>query len=92
VSFRLEDPDAMMWGGELVLRDGFAVGQVTSAAWSDTLGTSVGLAYVWRRDRSPLDAAYVKAGSYAVNVGGRTLPASVTLRPLVDPANQKIRA
>ena len=22
VSFRLEDPDAMMWGGELVLRDG----------------------------------------------------------------------
>ncbi len=26
--------DAMMWGGELVLRDGVAVGQVTSAAWA----------------------------------------------------------
>jgi heterotetrameric sarcosine oxidase gamma subunit len=92
VSFRLEDPDAMMWGGELVLRDDLAVGQVTSAAWSDTLGTCVGLAYVWRRDRYPVDAAYVTAGSYAVNVAGRTLPASVTLRPLVDPSNQKIRA
>jgi 4-methylaminobutanoate oxidase (formaldehyde-forming) len=92
VSFRLEDPDTMMWGGELVLRDDLAVGQVTSAAWSDTLGTCVGLAYVWQRDRSPVDAAYVATGSYAVNVGGRTLPASVTLRPLVDPSNQKIRA
>src|SRR3984893_7367514 len=92
VSFRLEDPDAMMWGGELVLRDDLAVGQVTSAAWSDTLGTCVGLAYVARRDRHPVDADYINAGSYEVNVGGRTLPASVTLRPLYDPSNLKIKA
>ena len=51
VSFRLDDPEPMMWGGELVLRDGEAAGQVTSAAWSETLGTCVGLAYVWRGDR-----------------------------------------
>src|ERR1700694_5666947 len=61
VSFRLEDPDAMMWGGELVLRDDLAVGQVTSAAWSDTLGTCTGLAYVARRDRHPVDADYINA-------------------------------
>ena len=28
----------MIWGGELVLRDGVAVGQVTSGAWGETLG------------------------------------------------------
>ncbi len=32
-SFAIEDPSLMMWGGELVLRDGAAVGQVTSAAY-----------------------------------------------------------
>ena len=37
----------MLWGGELVLRDGAASGQVTSAAWGETLGACVGLAYVW---------------------------------------------
>jgi 4-methylaminobutanoate oxidase (formaldehyde-forming) len=32
VSLVLTDPGAMIWGGELVLRDGVAVGQVTSGA------------------------------------------------------------
>jgi 4-methylaminobutanoate oxidase (formaldehyde-forming) len=57
-SFRLEDPEVMMWGGELVLREGEAVGQVTSAAWSDTFGRGVGLAYLWRRDGDPVTADY----------------------------------
>jgi len=91
VSFRIEDPDVMLWGGELVLRDDEAVGQVSSAAWSETLGSCVGLAYVWRRDREAVDAAYLGAGAYEVNVGGRAVGASVTLRPLFDPANLRIR-
>ena len=41
VSLVLADPDAMIWGGELVLRDGVAVGQVTSGAWGETLGACV---------------------------------------------------
>ena len=54
VSVRLDDPDPMLWGGELVLQDGEPAGQVTSAAWSGTLRASVGLAYVWRPDRGPV--------------------------------------
>ena len=50
-SFRVGDPAAMLWGGELVLHDGIPAGQVSSAAWSATCGAAVGLAYVWRRDR-----------------------------------------
>ncbi|HEX2704309.1 MAG TPA: FAD-dependent oxidoreductase, partial [Candidatus Lustribacter sp.] len=46
VSFLLDDPDAMMWGGELLRRDGLGSGQVTSAAYATTLGACVGLAYV----------------------------------------------
>ena len=47
VSLVASDPGAMMWGGELVLRDGVPVGQVTSAAWGAALGATAGLAYVW---------------------------------------------
>jgi hypothetical protein len=33
----------------------------------------------------------VKAGAYEVNVGGQLYPVSVSLRPLYDPANEKVR-
>ena len=50
VSLVLADPEPMLWGSELVLRDGLAVGQVRSAGWSQTLGACVAIAAVWRRD------------------------------------------
>ena len=52
VSFVVEGDEPMLWGGELVLRDGVASGQVMSAAWGETLGSCVGLAYVWHPDGS----------------------------------------
>jgi 4-methylaminobutanoate oxidase (formaldehyde-forming) len=92
VSFRLEEPDAMLWGGELVLRDGVAAGQVTSVAWSATFGACVGLAYVWRRDREPVTADHLSEAVWHVNVGGRVLPVSVGLKAPFDPANERIRS
>jgi heterotetrameric sarcosine oxidase gamma subunit len=92
VSFRLEDPEPMMWGGELVLRDGEASGQVTSAAWSGTLGACVGLAYIWRRDRGPVTTEHLTSGTYEVNVGGRLHGATIGLRAPFDPSNERIRA
>ena len=92
VSFRLEDPDPMPWGGELVLHDGQPSGQVTSAAWSGTLGAGVGLAYVWRRDGGPVSSEQLSAGRFQINVGGELHEASVGLRALVDPTNERIRS
>ena len=91
VSFVLDDPDPMMWGGELVLRDGEVAGQVTSVAWSATIGACVGLAYVWRRDGEPVTAEYIGAGRYEVNVGGRVHRATVGLKAPFDPTNERIR-
>src|SRR5205085_5582545 len=85
VSFSVDDPEAMLWGGELVLRDGVAAGQFTSAAWGATVGAAVGLAYLWDPTGGPVDAAWVRAASYAVAVGADVVPISVSLRPLVDP-------
>ena len=43
VGFTVDSPEAMLWGGELILRDGAVAGQVTSAAWGETTGSCVGL-------------------------------------------------
>ena len=86
VSLVLADPAAMIWGGELVLRDGAAVGQVTSGAWGETVGGCVGLAYIRHPDGRVLTPDVVRAGEYQVNVGGQLYPATVHLRPPFDPA------
>ena len=55
VSFVVGDPTAYPWGGELVLRDGEPVGQVTSAAWGASVGAGVGLALVGDRSTGTRD-------------------------------------
>jgi glycine cleavage system aminomethyltransferase T/glycine/D-amino acid oxidase-like deaminating enzyme len=86
-----EDPRTMIWGGELVLRDGVAVGQVTSGAWGEAVGACVGLAYIRHPDGSVLTPDLVRAGEYQVNVGGRLYRARVGLRPPFDPAGDRVK-
>ena len=64
---------------------------MTSAAWGETTGSCVGLAYVRASDNAVINTDWIKAGSYQVNVGGQLYPVSVSLKPLYDPANAKIR-
>ena len=42
----LTDPEPLMFGAEVVLRDGVAVGDVRSASYGWTLGGAVGIASV----------------------------------------------
>jgi glycine cleavage system aminomethyltransferase T/glycine/D-amino acid oxidase-like deaminating enzyme len=91
VSLVLADPEAMIWGGELVLRDGAAIGQVTSGAWGAAVGSGVGLAYVRDPAGGPLTAEVIRSGDYQVNVGGRLYQAAVSLRPPFDPAGLRVK-
>jgi heterotetrameric sarcosine oxidase gamma subunit len=91
VGFKLDSAEPMLWGGELILRDGGVAGQVTSAAWGETTGSCVGLGYLRASDNSVVDADWINGGSYEVNVGGQRYPISVSLRALYDPTNERIR-
>jgi heterotetrameric sarcosine oxidase gamma subunit len=91
VGFSVDSADAMLWGGELVLRDGVVAGQVTSAAWGETTGSCVGLAYVRSLDNATISADWVRAGSYEVDVAGRRHAISVSLKAIYDPTNAKVR-
>jgi len=90
-SFVVADPGAMLWGGELLLRDGAPVGQVTSAAWGATVGASVGLAWVRDPAGGVVTPAFVRSGSYQVDVGGVRYPVRVTTRAPYDADGARLR-
>ncbi|MDT7679467.1 MAG: hypothetical protein QOD82_7369 [Pseudonocardiales bacterium] len=91
VGFSVGSAEPMLWGGELVLRDGVVAGQVTSAAWGETTGACVGLAYVRSPEHAPLTADWMRTGDYQVNVGGVLHPITVSLKPIYDPDNSRTR-
>ena len=90
VSLVVTDPDIMLWGGELVLRDGKAVGQVASAAWGTTLNAAVALAFVWNRDGRPVSGDDL-VGEFQINAGGTLTAAALHLKPPFDPTGSKIK-
>ena len=64
----VDDARPMLWGGELLLRDGVPAGQVTSAAWGATVGACVGLGYV--RADGPVTQAWLDDAVFEVDVAG----------------------
>ncbi len=88
-TFVLDDPKPLLWGGEVILRDGVPVGELTSGSYGHTLGASVGLGYVERRD-GVADRAWLTAGTYGVEVDGEIVPASLHLRAPYDPTRSRM--
>jgi len=91
VSLVLTESEATLWGGELVLRDGVPVGQVTSGAWGETLGACVALAYIRHPDGQVLTPDLARSASYQVNIGGDLYPATLHLRPPFDPTGSRVK-
>ncbi len=90
-SFVLADPEVMLWGGELILRDGVPVGQLTSAAFGHTIGAAVGLGFV-ANGQGIADAAFIAAGRYEIDVAGARCAARAGLKPPHDPEGRLPRA
>lgn len=78
VSLVVSSPEPMLWGGELLLHDSRPVGQVTSAAWGETVGACVGLGYL--RHDGPVTADWLDAGSFEVDVAGERHGVRLTLK------------
>ena len=88
--FRLGDPAAALVGRETILRDGQAVGYLTSGGFGYTLGASVGYGYV--RNADGVTDGWLASGTYALVVATDVLPAAITLKPFIDPDSRRIRA
>jgi glycine cleavage system aminomethyltransferase T/glycine/D-amino acid oxidase-like deaminating enzyme len=85
----VKDPDPMMFHVEIVRRDGKPVGYIRAASYGHTLGGAVGLAMVESPD--PIDAKWIEAGTWEVEIGNQRYPAVASLRPLYDAENKKVK-
>ncbi|HEX5993876.1 MAG TPA: FAD-dependent oxidoreductase [Jiangellales bacterium] len=89
VQVLVTDPEPLMFHAEVVRRNGTPVGYIRAASYGFSLGGAVGLAMV--DAGQPLDQAWIDAGEWTVEIGASTYPAVVSLRPLYDPANKRIK-
>jgi 4-methylaminobutanoate oxidase (formaldehyde-forming) len=89
VQFLLQDPEAMLYSHEPILRDGVIVGHLTSGNYGHTLGGSVGLGYVEVEEDVTRD--YLESGSFTIDVGGDHIPAKASLSALYDPKAERMR-
>ncbi|MEO7269657.1 MAG: FAD-dependent oxidoreductase [Knoellia sp.] len=89
VQVLLTNPEPLMFGAEVLLRDGHPVGDVRSASYGWTLGGAVGIASV--ASDGPVTKAWLDEGTWEVDVAGVRVPALVSLRPLYDPTSARVR-
>ncbi len=89
LSFRLENPDALVFGKEPILCDGQIVGRLTSASYGWTVGGAIGMGYVTRPEGMTIKE--LAARNYQITVAGKPIGATAGLRPLHDPGNKRMR-
>ena len=88
---RCLDPEPLMFHAEVVRRDGAPVGYVRAASYGHTLGGAVGLAMI-EGGGEAITSDWLAAGEWTVEIGDRIYPAAVSLRPMYDPDNARIRS
>ncbi len=96
IQFRLEDPDLLAYHDEPIRRDGELVGRVTSAMWSYTEDRCLAMGYVTHltaADPEPqaVTKSWLEAGSFDIEIAGRRIAATPSIRSFYDPANQRVR-
>jgi 4-methylaminobutanoate oxidase (formaldehyde-forming) len=88
VQFKLENPQPLLYHNEPVVRDGEIVGYISSGAYGHHLGAAMGLGYVPCKGET---AAQVLASRYEIDVMGTRFTAQASLRPMYDPASERVK-
>jgi len=88
-AFTVDDPDVVLLGRETIYRDGKRAGWLTSGGFGYTLGQPIGYGYV--RNPDGVTADYVMSGTYELEVATERVKATVSLKPLYDPENARIK-
>jgi 4-methylaminobutanoate oxidase (formaldehyde-forming) len=89
VGFTVDDPSVVLLGRETILRDGVAVGYLTSGGYGYTVGKNIGYGYVKHAEGVTDD--FLTSGSYELVVAMDKAPATLHLGPLYDPGMAKIK-
>jgi len=91
VQFLLDDPEPMLHFGEIIYRNGVAVGHLMSGGYGHTLGAAVGVGPV-ENEGQVVTNDYIHSGSYEIDIAGVRYSAKASLRPMYDPKLLKVRS
>ena len=89
-SFICADEASVLIGRETILRNGQAVGYLTSGGYGFTLSKPVGMGYIRTPDGVSDDWAL--SGHYELVVAQDRRPCIISLRPPYDPEGEKVKA
>jgi 4-methylaminobutanoate oxidase (formaldehyde-forming) len=90
MGFTTDAPDAVLVGRETILRDGEAVGYLTSGGYGYTVGKSIGYGYVKRAEGVSDD--WLTSGRYDLVIANEVVPARLLTEAAYDPSNAKVKA
>lgn len=91
VQLRMVEPDApLVYHQEPIWADGRLVGSITSGAYGHRVRASLGMGYVEHADA--VDASFLAASNFEIEVAGVRHKASAQLAAQYDPSNSKIMA
>ena len=88
IQFRIEHPDLLTYHDEPIYRDGVVVGSTSSSMWSATQDRCCAMGYVEHNDA--ITKEWLDAGSWEVNIAGRHIPVSTSIRSWYDPRNERV--
>jgi len=84
-----------MYHGEVLFRDDVCVGDVRAATYGHSLGGAVGLALVTHPDSANggvVNKKYLTTGNWQAEIAGKRYPIVLSLAPMYDEKNAKIKA
>ncbi|NQU57388.1 MAG: FAD-dependent oxidoreductase, partial [Rhodospirillales bacterium] len=90
VQFALDDSEPLLYHNEPIWRDNMIVGYITSGMFGHALGKSLGMGYV--ENEAGVDADFINAGTYEIEVACERFPATASLKPFYDPKSVRIKS
>lgn len=90
VQFQLNDPEPLLYHNEPIVRDDEIVGYLTSGNYGHHLGAAIGLGYVPCEPGTP--PSVLLESSYEIEVAGKRIAATPSLKPLYDPKSERIKS
>jgi 4-methylaminobutanoate oxidase (formaldehyde-forming) len=88
--FTVYDPEIVLLGRETILRNGVAVGYLTSGGYGYTVGKNIGYGYL--RNAEGVSDEFLTAGEYELVVAMERTKAKLHMKPLYHPAGARVKA
>jgi len=90
VQVLVNDPNPMLWHGEVIFHNDEAVGDVRSGSYGHTLGGAVGLAMIDGGDTA-VTKEFLSKGLWEIEIAGKRFSCRCSLSPLYDSEMKRIK-